>query len=97
MRIAPTIDKDAYPFVETNDLEASFELASVLIGLGHRRIGLINGLEQLIGTKPFNTDSDGDGLGDGVEFPLAGISMSDPCDGPNVQCDLATLFSDSFE
>ncbi|MBL0162337.1 MAG: LacI family DNA-binding transcriptional regulator [Xanthomonadales bacterium] len=43
VRIAPTIDKDAYPFVETNDLEASFELASVLIGLGHRRIGFITG------------------------------------------------------
>ncbi len=72
------------------------------IGYAYRNVdsdsdGLINGLEQLIGTKPFNTDSDGDGLGDGVEFPLAGISMSDPCDGPNVQCDLATLFSDSFE
>jgi LacI family transcriptional regulator len=43
VRIAPTIDKTAHPFVETNDLEASFELAEVLIGLGHRQIGFITG------------------------------------------------------
>lgn len=43
VRIAPTIDKAAHPFVETNDLDASFELAEVLIGLGHRRIGFITG------------------------------------------------------
>ena len=43
VRIAPTIDKAAHPFVETNDLEASFELAEVLIGLGHRQIGFITG------------------------------------------------------
>lgn len=43
VRIAPTIEKDAYPYVETNDLEASFELTSALIALGHRRIGFITG------------------------------------------------------
>jgi len=43
VRIAPTIDKEAHPYVETNDLEASFELVSTLIALGHRRIGFITG------------------------------------------------------
>jgi LacI family transcriptional regulator len=43
VRIAPTIEKNAYPYVETNDLEASFELTSTLIALGHRRIGFITG------------------------------------------------------
>jgi subtilisin family serine protease len=59
--------------------------------------GLIDGFERLIRTRPDLADSDGDGTSDGTEFPLAGISMSDPCVGPNVQCDLSLLFANGFE
>lgn len=43
VRIAPTVHKEAHPFVETNDLEASYDLASQLIDQGHRRIAFITG------------------------------------------------------
>lgn len=59
--------------------------------------GLIDGFERIIRTRPDLADSDGDGVSDGVEFPLAGISVSDPCQGPNVQCNLSALFANGFE
>ena len=40
------------------------------------RDGLIDGFERIIRTRPDLADSDGDGVSDGVEFPLAGISVS---------------------
>ncbi len=59
--------------------------------------GLVNGFERIIGTRHDIADSDGDGVSDGVEFPLAGIRVSDPCQGPNIQCANAPLFANSFE
>lgn len=43
VRIAPTVDKDAHPFVETNDLQASEALTRELIEQGHQRIAFITG------------------------------------------------------
>lgn len=43
VRIAPTVDKDAHPFVETNDLDASRDLTMHLIDQGHHRIAFITG------------------------------------------------------
>jgi len=43
--------------------------------------GLANGLEQLIGTDPFNPDSDGDGFSDGVEV-ASGSNPLDPACTP---------------
>ncbi len=59
--------------------------------------GLIDGFERISGTRHDIADSDGDGVSDGVEFPLAGIRVSDPCQGPNIQCANAPLFANSFE
>ncbi len=58
---------------------------------------LIDGLEYIIGTNPTRADSDGDGLSDAAEFPLAGVSVSDPCVGPNIQCGIDELFANGFE
>jgi LacI family transcriptional regulator len=43
VRVAPTEHKFASPYVETNDEEASYELISLLVALGHQRIGFIGG------------------------------------------------------
>lgn len=43
--------------------------------------GLIDGLESILGLDDNNTDSDCDGVDDNVEFPLAGLPLSDPLDG----------------
>lgn len=44
--------------------------------------GLIDGFESAIGTNPQSKDSDCDGRDDGVEFPLARLSDSDPLQSP---------------
>ena len=40
---------------------------------------LPHGFEFVTGTLPFHSDSDGDGASESAEFPLTGISTSDPC------------------
>lgn len=43
VRVAPTKSKTLSPYVETNDLEASYDMTCQLISLGHKRIGFICG------------------------------------------------------
>jgi len=43
VRIAPTVDLDAYSCVFMNDVAAAREMTEYLIALGHERIGFING------------------------------------------------------
>ena len=43
VRVAPTEDKGASPYVETNDQEASYDMTCQLIAMGHTRIGFICG------------------------------------------------------
>jgi hypothetical protein len=61
--------------------------------------GLVDGLERVAGINPNDADSDDDGLLDGQEYPAAGVSQSDPCQGPNVTClrVVDILFENSFE
>ncbi len=58
---------------------------------------LIDGIELVIGTSRLMVDSDGDLVNDGQEFPQAGVPLSDPCEGPNVQCPVPPLFANGFE
>jgi hypothetical protein len=58
---------------------------------------LIDGFEHLLDTNPNSADSDGDGSADGVECPLAGVPVSDPCAGPAVTCAAPELLYDGFE
>ncbi len=58
---------------------------------------LIDGFEKLIGTNAASADSDGDGVGDGVEYPLAGVPVSDPCSGPAITCQVPEIFADGFQ
>lgn len=52
--------------------------------------GLVDGFEHVVGTSTSLADSDGDGvcptpttgLCDAREFPMIGLPLSDPCDGP---------------
>lgn len=61
--------------------------------------GLIDGMEFVAGINPNDSDSDDDGIADGIEFPQAGVSQSDPCQGPNVTClrVVDVLFANGFE
>lgn len=43
VRMAPTLEKEISPFVETNDREAAYDMTCQLIALGHTRIGFICG------------------------------------------------------
>ena len=43
VRVAPTENKSASPYVETNDEEASYDMTCQLIAQGHSRIGFICG------------------------------------------------------
>lgn len=43
VRLAPTLDKHLSPYVETNDVEAAFDITQSLIALGHREIGFVRG------------------------------------------------------
>ena len=43
VRVAPTLNKDLSPYVETNDREASYDMTCQLIAMGHHRIGFICG------------------------------------------------------
>lgn len=43
VRIAPTLNKDMSPYVETNDREAAYDMTCQLIAMGHREIAFITG------------------------------------------------------
>lgn len=43
VRIAPTLNKDVSPYVETNDEEAAYDMTCQLIAMGHLDIGFICG------------------------------------------------------
>lgn len=49
--------------------------------------GLIDGQEIIIGTDPNVTDTDGDNISDGEEYPPAGVPISDPLINPNKSLD----------
>lgn len=73
-----------------------------VMGYAYRNIDsdgdtLIDGFELLIGTNHASADSDGDGTNDGVEYPLAGLPVSDPCAGPAISCAPPELLYDGFE
>lgn len=56
---------------------------------------LIDGFETWAGLNPQAADSDKDGVADGVELPLAGVAVSDPC--PRGICDASFVFADGYE
>lgn len=43
VRLSPTEDKNACPYVQTNDQEAAYDMTCRLLELGHQRIGFIAG------------------------------------------------------
>ena len=55
--------------------------------------GLVDGQERILGTNINNVDSDGDGVNDGVEYPPAGVPVSDPMF--NIVADI--VFVNGFE
>lgn len=69
--------------------------------------GLVDGFEYVVGTNIYLKDSDGDGSCtggsslrcDGDEFPMVGVPISDPCDGPGAgNCPAVDLiFKHGFE
>ncbi|MCB1561205.1 MAG: hypothetical protein KDI75_08940 [Xanthomonadales bacterium] len=61
--------------------------------------GLPNAMERVLGTRTDLSDTDADGINDGVEYPFTDIPLSDPCDGPQEQrCTRSLrLFGDGFE
>jgi hypothetical protein len=72
--------------------------SSVLIGFVYLNQdsdndGLIDGQERILGTNINNVDSDGDGVNDGVEYPSAGVPVSDPMF--NIVADI--IFVNGFE
>ena len=71
----------------------------MLIILPEAYDGLPNAMERVLGTLTDLTDTDGDGINDGAEYPFADIPVSDPCDGPQEQrCTRSLrLFGDGFE
>ncbi len=95
--------ESARAFHEAEGYTAAYPVGSNMhIGYAYPNVdsdgdGLIDGFERIVRTRPDLADSDGDGVNDGIEFPLAGISVSDPCQGPNVQCNLSALFANGFE
>lgn len=43
VRVAPTIEKHLSPYVETNDMEATYDMTQELINLGHQKVAFIRG------------------------------------------------------
>jgi LacI family transcriptional regulator len=43
VRVAPTQEKNSSPYVETNDVDAAYDMTQQLISLGHSRIGFVCG------------------------------------------------------
>ena len=68
-RIAPTRSLEAGPSNTVDDVSAAREIAEHLIGLGHRRIAIIQG-------DPTHTSSAVRMIGYGQAFAAAGIAMS---------------------
>ena len=97
--VFPESEKTAF---EANGYTAAYPVGSdTVMGYAFPNVDtdqdeLIDGFEQLIGTNPSVADSDGDGAADGVEYPLAGVPVSDPCSGPVNVCDPPPFF-DGFE
>jgi hypothetical protein len=61
--------------------------------------GLPDGFEYVVGTSPTRADSDGDGLADAYEFPMIGVSSSDPCSGGigAFYCGADSIFRNGFD
>jgi len=59
---------------------------------------LIDGLEFVIGSNPSQSDSDGGGQFDSLDYPVAGVPVSDPCLGPGaVNCPANAIFRNGFQ
>jgi serine protease len=56
---------------------------------------LPDAVEQLLGTNPIVTDSDRDGICDHLEYPPAGVPLSDPCG--NGKCASTVIFGSGYE
>lgn len=94
---ATFLESDRIAF-EANGYTAAFPSGSnKLLGYAYPSVdadgdGLIDGFEHVIGTSIYLRNSDGDGACpatppaistcDGDEFPMVGLPVSDPCDGP---------------
>ena len=76
-----------------NSLPNSTLLGYVYLNQDTDGDGLVDGQERILGTNINNVDSDGDGVNDGVEYPPAGVPMSDPMF--NIVAD--TVFVNGFE
>jgi serine protease len=61
--------------------------------------GLPDGFEHAVGTSPTLSDSDFDGTGDVVEFPMIGVPVSDPCSGGTgaQHCGAYSIFANGFD
>ncbi len=60
--------------------------------------GLPDPFELVAGTNPALANSDGDSQSDGVEYPMRGVPVSDPCSGSGAKNCLADiLFIDGFD
>lgn len=60
--------------------------------------GLPDPFELVAGTNPALANSDGDSQSDGVEYPMRGVPVSDPCSGVGAKNCLADiLFIDGFD
>jgi hypothetical protein len=53
----------------------------------------------VVGTDPFDEDSDRDGMSDADEFPLAGVADRDPCAGGTgaLYCPADHIFENGFD
>lgn len=82
-----------HKLVPTNIVPAN----SVLLGFVYLNFdtdndGLIDGQERILGTNVNLKDTDGDGIDDGVEYPPAGVPVSDP-----LIDEAGVIFKDGFE
>jgi serine protease len=84
---------------------APYPAGSTTIGYAYPPVdsdgdGLVDGMEHIIGTDINNEDSDDDDVCDGMEFPQAGVAISDPCtESANNTCARPpnTIFANGFE
>jgi hypothetical protein len=60
---------------------------------------LADAVELVAGTNPNVADTDGDSSRDDLEYPLAGIPLSDPCNPGAPFCGTVVdpIFTDGFE